>query len=39
MTYVRPRRRTTTDPGFSFTDLSELRTFMAISSAPFGAHD
>jgi hypothetical protein len=29
-----PRRRTTTDPGLRFSDLIELRTFMADSSRP-----
>jgi hypothetical protein len=29
-----PRRRTTTDPGLRFSDLIELRTFMADSFRP-----
>jgi len=29
-----PRRRTTTEPGLRFSDLIELRAFMADSSRP-----
>jgi hypothetical protein len=32
ITKTLPRRRTTTDPGLLFSDLTELRTFMAASS-------
>jgi hypothetical protein len=31
MTKTLPRRRTTTDPGRRFSDLTELRTFTAAS--------
>jgi hypothetical protein len=34
ITKTLPRRRTTTDPGLRFSDLIELRTFMADSSWP-----
>src|SRR4051794_26341189 len=30
MTYVRPCRRTTWEPGWFFSDRSELRTFMIV---------
>ena len=29
--YVRPRRRTSTDPSLAFSDFSELRTFITVS--------
>jgi hypothetical protein len=31
MTYTRPRRRTTCDPGIFLSALSELRTFTGFS--------
>jgi len=33
ITKVRPRRRTTCEPGWFLRDLSELRTFMAVSNS------